>query len=508
MNRSPAPPPPPHAGGFADSRPQVLAILRRWSTQRGLARRRLLVVSAGEWTASIPEALGRDIEIVHPGATGLLDKPFSFARFEQRLAQQAAAFGDRAPPLIAIDMDWVLLAPAAHANVSVWSASVDALQAASGSPVLCLYARRRLPERVLLAGLHAHPRIASAQGVRANPYHLPPEAAAPGAARARFDHWLARLDPDLRARHPAPADAQGSSTRLIGGGHDDSSAHDAPDPDRAPAGERWKVRCFGALRLYREDGLALDWSVAGGASRKVRCILALLLLRGPAGAHADELVELLWPGTAPSGAPRSRNRLHHTLHALRLALAPAPRAREHPYLKRLDDRYVLTPPPDTWVDVEDFEQLCRQGTTLLRDGRAEEALGSLESALRLYSGDLFEDLPASFTESKDPDWCWSRRYWFREMYFKVHRDCAAAQRQLGRPLEAIRHCQAALQRDPACEMAHGELMRVLAAQGRTEALDRQYKLYRLAAADGADALDGLYRSLRQDLSARAGSGNP
>jgi DNA-binding SARP family transcriptional activator len=508
MNRSPAPPPPPHAGGFAESRPQVLDILRRWATQRGLARRRLLVVSAGEWTASIPEALGRDIELVHPGSTGLLDKPFSFARFEQRLAQQVASYGDRVPPLIAIDMDWVLLAPAAHANVSVWSASVDALQAATGSPVLCLYARRRLPERVLLAGLHAHPRIASAQGVRANPYHLPPEAAAPGAARARFDHWLARLDPDLRARHPAPADAQGSSTRLIGSGHDDATGDDTPDPDRTPPGERWKVRCFGALRLYREDGRALDWSVAGGASRKVRCILALLLLRGPAGAHADELVELLWPGTDASGTPRSRNRLHHTLHALRLALAPAPRAREHPYLKRLDDRYVLTPPPDTWVDVEDFEQLCRQGTTLLRDGRAEEALGSLESALRLYSGDLFEDLPPSFTESKDPDWCWSRRYWFREMYFKVHRDCAAAQRQLGRPLEAIRHCQAALQRDPACEMAHGELMRVLAAQGRTEALDRQYKLYRLAAADGADALDGLYRSLRKGLLSQAGAGNP
>jgi hypothetical protein len=39
------------------------------------------------------------------------------------------------------------------------------------------------------------------------------------------------------------------------------------------------------------------------------------------------------------------------------------------------------------------------------------------------------------------------------------------------------HCQKALAIDPLCEMAHEEAMQVFSAQGRREAIDRQYKLY-------------------------------
>jgi hypothetical protein len=110
-------------------------------------------------------------------------------------------------------------------------------------------------------------------------------------------------------------------------------------------------------------------------------------------------------------------------------LIPPPRkGRQHPYLVLEEGRYRLRPPPNTWVDVEDFEQLCRQGASLLREGALNEALLCLETALNLYSGDLFEDLPSELTESQDHDWCWSKRYWFREMVFKVHRDCATVHR--------------------------------------------------------------------------------
>jgi DNA-binding SARP family transcriptional activator len=95
------------------------------------------------------------------------------------------------------------------------------------------------------------------------------------------------------------------------------------------------------------------------------------------------------------------------------------------------------------------------------------------------------------------------------MYFKVHRDCASAERQLGHALAAIRHCQAALKRDPACEMAHSELMRVFASQGRGEALTRQYRLYRLAASEaGGQAVDSAVRELYQTLRAGLRAGKP
>jgi DNA-binding SARP family transcriptional activator len=181
-------------------------------------------------------------------------------------------------------------------------------------------------------------------------------------------------------------------------------------------------------------------------------------------------------------------------------------ARHHPFLTRHDQNYTLSPPSNTWLDVEDFEQLCRQGATLIKQGALDEALLCLESALKLYSGDLFADLPREFTETTDPDWCRSRRYWFREMYFKVHRDCAQIHREMGRYLEAIQHCQLALQRDPACQLAHCELMRIYAQQGRRETLERQYRLFRLAnsgtgVSENNDAVHALYAKLMRDLSA-------
>ncbi len=102
------------------------------------------------------------------------------------------------------------------------------------------------------------------------------------------------------------------------------------------------------------------------------------------------------------------------------------------FLLRDGPRYVLTPPEGSWLDISTFEQLCRQSQIHINAKATDEALICLQAADRLYTGDLFEGLA---------------------------------------------HCNKALAIDPLSEIAHEEAMQVFFAQGRREAIDRQYTLY-------------------------------
>ena len=127
--------------------------------------------------------------------------------------------------------------------------------------------------------------------------------------------------------------------------------------------------------------------------------------------------------------------------------------------------------------ISTFEQLCRQSHSHIKSGASDEALICLQAADRLYTGDLFADIPAGYADNSEHDWCWSKRYWLRDMFFKIQRDAARIHRERQDFSTALAHCQKALAIDPLCEMAHEEAMRVFRAQGRREAIDRQYKLY-------------------------------
>lgn len=463
-----------------------------------------------------------------PQEVQLLDKPFSLSRIEASLVARLGSEG-RTPQrtVLVVDMDWLLQAASAMANGAMWGTLIERLLNFGTLGCLSLYHRRHLPERELLAGLHAHAAVLAADGCRANPYQLPAEASvSPGSAYAsqmRVDHWLGRLSPTLRAeRRERPPTAEGSEAPLSGGElHEMLQARlSEPDEMLSPAGpvqhERWKVRCFGSLRVYRFDGQPIQWHREdrpgkAGATRKLRGLFAMLLLAADRGASAAELVEVLWPEAhAPE---RALNRLHHTVNELRRCLLPPALAargriapREHPYLVRQDQRYFLRLPPNSWIDVEEFPQLCRQGGDLLAEGREREALICFESALKLYTGDLFADLPSSLTEGADADWCASTRAWLRELSLKVHGDCARVYRERGSLLQAAAHGHTLLAQDPASSFAHAELMRLHALQGRREALERQFQLYRqtlLAAGHPKAAalpLMDLYVELMQALS--------
>ena len=208
---------------------------------------------------------------------------------------------------------------------------------------------------------------------------------------------------------------------------------------------------------------------------KTKTLFAYLLQQGGKGARADDLADLLWPEADSSDA--ARNRLYHTVRCLRQALDGDQAARGQSFVLRDGSSYVLVPPDRSWLDISTYEQLCRQSQGHIKSGDLDEALLCLRAADRLYTGDLFEDIPTEYVDDQERDWCWTRRYWLRDMYLKVQRDAARIYRGRAEHSAALAHCRKALAVDPLSEFAHEEAMQVFAAQGRRDAIERQYALY-------------------------------
>lgn len=399
--------------------------------------------------------------------------PISFRDVAARIEAWIASTRTKGAALLVLDMSWGLETNSATANFESWPALAEALADRSGLSVASLYNRRVLIDEQLLVALRGHPQILTSGGLVDNPHWLPARLQSRGALREQVDFWLGGLSPELRTVTSTAAlhAAEGADPMWLLRRTAEEPATPGPD-----SRDRWKIRCFGRLRIYRNDGSQVNWDTPGGATRKTKTLFAYLLQKGGHGAGTDDLADLLWPNA--EDAETARNRLYHTVRYLRLALGQAEgRGDERNYVRRDGSRYVLVPPERSWLDISTFEQLCRQSQGHIKAGASDEALICLQAADRLYTGDLFEDIPAEYADDSERDWCWSKRYWLRDMFFKVQRDAARIYLERKDYSAALAHCQKALAIDPLCEMAHAEAMQVFNAQGRREAIDRQFKLY-------------------------------
>ncbi len=428
-----------------------------------------------------------------PDELGFERVPISFPLVERELAARLGGMPEAT--VLAVDMGWGLQTASATANFESWMGVAQNLVETTGRPVVSLYNRSLLIDEQLLAALRGHPTVLAPEGIVPNPHWLPPMLSARGILREQVNFWLGGIAPSLARNNPY-ADrhaAEGTDPMWLLG-----RRAEEPTIPIEGARDRWKIRSFGRLRVYRADGSQVNWSVAGGATMKTKTLFAYLLQQGGKGAHADDLADLLWPEAESVEA--ARNRLYHTVRCLRQALDAGQAARGQGYVLRDGSNYVLVPPNRSWLDISTFEQLCRQSQGHIKSGDLDEALLCLRAADRLYTGDLFEDIPPEYVDDQERDWCWTRRYWLRDMYLKVQRDAARIYLERGEHTAALSHCQKALTIDPLAEFAHGEAMKVFAAQGRREAIERQYALYldslsRFDDRPRSAELQNLYRAL-------------
>jgi DNA-binding SARP family transcriptional activator len=245
------------------------------------------------------------------------------------------------------------------------------------------------------------------------------------------------------------------------------------------------------------DGRSLQ---LGG--RKQRAVLAMLVLEPNRVVSVDRLVDRLWGEDAPPGALGS---LHVYISNLRRALEPGRPARTAAQvLVSRAPGYMLVAPPQN-VDALLFEQLAAEGRQLLRDGRAEEAVRMLRSAMGLWRGPVlaefeYEDFVTPAAQRLD------------ELRRNVAEDLVEARMATGENVTVIADLEELVEADPLRERSWGQLMIALYRSGRQADALRAYQRARSVLADelGLDPgpeLEHLEHAvLRHDRSLDAGAG--
>jgi DNA-binding SARP family transcriptional activator/pimeloyl-ACP methyl ester carboxylesterase len=139
------------------------------------------------------------------------------------------------------------------------------------------------------------------------------------------------------------------------------------------------VRLLGPVELGRVDG-----TVSTIGSARGRTALAALAVRAGLIVDADALIEAVWGPRPPASA---RHALHVHMSALRRTLGRRPSP-----LESRPSGYVLRLAAGQ-LDTEHFEGLAAAGRAELASGRPVNAAELLDSALRLWRGPAFADVP-------------------------------------------------------------------------------------------------------------------
>lgn len=223
------------------------------------------------------------------------------------------------------------------------------------------------------------------------------------------------------------------------------SAGRRPDPIQAVT-----IRLLGPLAAER-PGLLID---LGSVRRRV--ILALVAMRGEAGARLSELTDLLWPDRAPA---RAAGIVQREISQLRQLLDGA---LGHPFSHQpivwTGVSYRLQSGPHFRLDSADFGGLASNGDIAVADGAPDRGCGFYERALQLWRGGAVADLDC----------------------LQVHPLVAALNRQrsevavryadaaalAGGHARALPHLREACQVEPLSEVLHARLITALGSTGR------------------------------------------
>jgi DNA-binding SARP family transcriptional activator len=371
--------------------------------------------------------------------------------------------------VVFFEMTWAVRTPSGDIYLRELHHLLQGLINEFGFSIVCIYDESIMLDEQLLMGLFAHPFIYAGDQMKHNPYYLPAEIVKKNRIKHRFDYWLSQVMPHRESSPISDLVDKSSAAKLIPNDH----ALNVPTAHSEEG--RWKIRCFGELRIRRENGEIIDWSTKAGSTKKLKTLFAFLLLRGSKGATVEELADVLWPDAETTDV--ALNRLYHSIRFLRKVLESDKKSSESSFITNQNSIYTLRLPHDSWIDLPMFQELCFKGTAHIQEGDLEQAKICYESAERLYTGDLFHDIPSKYKDDLDNDWCWSKIHWYKSMYDKLLYSLAAVYRQMGKLSLAIQYCDKALADDPHLVPALKEKMLALAEANRLDAIQRQYRIY-------------------------------
>jgi DNA-binding SARP family transcriptional activator len=217
-----------------------------------------------------------------------------------------------------------------------------------------------------------------------------------------------------------------------------------------------EIKLFGVFMAER-DGKPLDRL----PSRKVRDLLAYLLLNRRTPRAREQMAALFWPEL---DGDKARHCLNTALWRLRGALNPL-EDRDHPYL-RVDAQSIGFNTASTFrLDVAEFESRCTVAEQLGSEGQ-DQQMALYRQAVDLYAGDLLTDCYE--------DWCLVERERLQCLYLKALGQLLAHHSRRREYEAAIACAQRILVCDPLREKVHRALIRLYLEQNQPAAALRQY----------------------------------
>lgn len=376
------------------------------------------------------------------------------------------------PTLVLLEMTWAIRSPSSAIYLKEFYAMMLVLKEKHALTICFLYNCNILLDEQLLMGLKCHPYIWANQQLIKNNYYVPIETIVKRNDRAEFNYWISNLNPNFISKKSKVDSKISGAIKPI---YNLESAPKTAIAQNSDEG-RWKIRCLGKLKVYREYGELIKWNTTHGSTRKVKTIFAYLLYKGEKGASAEELADMLWPD---DDTDISMNRLYHNIRFLKLALSPQlkDKKEQSSFIIREDKHYHLALPPNSWIDLNMYQELCIRGNTHFKNNNYKEALISYQSAERLYLGELLQDIPDKYIDNMEHDWCWSRRQWYKEMHQKLLLESAMIYRSLNNITEALSCCDKALALEPYSEKINTEKLLIFYEAKRKDAFKRQFKVY-------------------------------
>lgn len=265
-----------------------------------------------------------------------------------------------------------------------------------------------------------------------------------------YDEHQARLDHELllalRAVGQTPPKSEPSAVR--------NSLRASAEMPRA------LVRCFGSLDVTIGDTRIESWR-----SGKARVLFEYLVTHRGRAVSREALIEALWPDPDALAAGTS---LKVAVHALRQILAETGVPGDTPLTVVVRESNYELHASNIWIDVEEFERLCRLGSQLSSRGDHGAALACFEQAVELYTGDFLEDTW--------DDWAVFRREGLKDQYLFVLAQLADAAFRAGNFQRCIQFSQQLLEKDNCREDTYRTLMICHARLGQFGRVRRWYEL--------------------------------
>lgn len=223
-----------------------------------------------------------------------------------------------------------------------------------------------------------------------------------------------------------------------------------------------EITLLGYMRA-RQDGTPL-----GGLNRGKRAaLLAYLAVEHDQDHSREALASLLWPEAAPDTA---RSNLRQQLFHLRKGLG------EHGDLIHAGRQYVRLSldPEQIWVDLHELKDTAPRCTAEPGPEECRDCLGRMARRTGLYQGPLLQELPLETDNEAFNDWLQPHRESARRQTLTLLERLSHCHEAMGTPDRALTAVQRYLATEPLDEGGHRLAMRLLAAEGHSDAVAAQY----------------------------------